>query len=359
MVSRGRADLMSHDRAISTVMDVSLALLIVSASVVLIGTALHDDESIDGERGAHAIQTVSGSTVTITYDLRAENEEGDATTDSEHYDHPDLDPDEVGELYEITTYGSATGLLGEASLSNLRIDGTRPFAYGYDVERSVDAAIRGRLVGGEGRTYVVATWEPYEGAGINGSATAGERPPLTTDVSSASMTVSGPIPEVDPATLAESFVDGEERMTGRSGVDDGFDVVAEDVAKVVVEGYFPPEATQYALESTLTERSVARYNYRTLADVAGVDLEAHITGPTPDAIAANEALRGEAGREEGLTALIADDLRESPAGERIEAAYDELDDDVPRREKVAHLESVFEEVVSTGTIDVTVQTWDQ
>ncbi|WP_255191039.1 DUF7284 family protein [Natronobeatus ordinarius] len=352
--------MVTDDRAISTVMDVALALLIVSTSVLLIGVYLHsDDESIGGDRGDHAIQTLSGSTVTITYDLRAENEAGNATTDSKHYDHPDLDPDEIGELYQITTYGSAADLLGEAALVNLQINDTKPFAYGYDVERSVDAAIRDRLVGSEGRTYAIATWEPYEGASINGTATAGDRPPRTADVSSSTMAVSSTVPPVEAKTLAESFVDGQERSASRSGIEDGFDLVGEDIAHATVEGYFPPEATQYTLESTLTENSMTLYNYRTLADATGADVEDHVTGTSPNAIAANEALAGTAGDDEGLAAVIADDMRDSPAGEQIEEAYAELDDDVPTEEKVEALESEFDAVVSTGTIKITVQTWDR
>ena len=121
-------------------MDVSLALLIISATVLLIGSALHsEDRSIDAERGDQAFQTLAGSTVTITYDVGAPNESGHAATDSENYDLPDnLDPTETGELYEVTTYGSALDLLGEAALTNVHVGDTELFAYSDDVERSVE-----------------------------------------------------------------------------------------------------------------------------------------------------------------------------------------------------------------------------
>ncbi|WP_276253867.1 DUF7284 family protein [Halomontanus rarus] len=341
-------------------MDVALALLLISASVLLVGIYLHgDDDSIDGERGEQALETLQGSTVTITYDVSAENDSGHAATDSDHYDLPDrMEPDDVGELYEITTYGSATALLGEAALTNLQADGTELFAYGDDVERSVEAAIRGRLVGSEGGVYAVATWEPYEGASINGTATAGDRPPRTGDVSSSTTSVSGTVPPADAERLADRFEFGEERATSRSGIHDGFDAVGQELAASVIEAYFPPRQTQYTLESTLTENAVTVYNYRRLAEVVGVDLEDEITGPTPDAFEANDVLRGEPRSEEGLGTLIAADLRESAAGEEIRTTYDGFGGGRLTEDERAELEATFEEVVSTGTIDITVQTWD-
>lgn len=355
--------MVTRDRAISTVMDVALALLIVSACVVMIGAYLQTDpDPIADDRGDRAIQTLSGTTVTITYDVRSENETGHAATDSDHYDHPDdPDSDDVGEQYETTTYGSTLDLLGEAALTNLRVSGTELFTYGYDVERSVEGAIQGRLVGTEGRTYAVATWQPYDGAGIDGTATAGNRPPRTADVSSATTTVSSGLPSVDPETLTESFLEGEDGTASRSGIDDGFDVVAEDIAGVLIEGYFPPTRTQYALESTRTENAIAVYDYRRMADAAGVDLEDRITGTTPDATEANAVLRGDAGDDDGLAAVIAADLRDSPAGEELRATYDEYGENPPPHEedeRERDLEETFEAVVSMETVDVTVQTWD-
>lgn len=335
-------------------MDVSLALLIISASVLLIGFYLASGtDSIDGDRGDHALETVLGSTVTITYDLSAPDEDGHVATDSEHFVITEnFDPDQVGELYEITTYGSAPDLLGEAALTNLRIDGEEPFAYGHDVEESVDGAVQDRLIGSRGRVYAVATWEPYDGASIAGRATAGSRPPASADISGSSTQVSGAVSSLGATTLASAFSFGEETATSRSDIEDGFDSVGYLLAEVMVEAYFPPEETQYALESTLTENAVTQYNYRTMAEAVGVDVDDEITGTTPSAFEANAILRGEAGGDDGLAAVIADDLRESPAGRELRETYDEAGDG-------AALETTFEEVVSTGTIDITVQTWDE
>ena len=350
-------NMVSRERAISTVMDVCLALLIISATVALVGVYLHDEtRSIDGDRGDQAMQTLSGSTVTITYDLDAPNETGHAATDSDNYELPEnLTPDDVAELYEVTTYGSATDLLGEAALSNLRIDGTELFAYGHEVERSVEAAIGDRLVGSEGSVYAVATWEPYDGAGINGTATAGTRPPATADVSSATTTVSSNVPAIEPDELAASF---DQDSPDGSGIEDGFDLAAEHVADAILEGYFPPAGTQYTLESSLSEQAVTLYNYRQVADAVGVDVDDRITGIEPDVVGANDRIADDPRDDEGLTALVADDLRNSSAGDEIQSTYDAFGGD-PDPDEQAELAETFERVVTPETIDVTVQTWDQ
>ncbi|AXR78330.1 DUF7284 family protein [Natrarchaeobaculum sulfurireducens] len=347
------------DRAISTVMDVSLALLIISATVLLIGTYVHTEtESIDSERGDHALQSLSGSTVTITYDISEPNEAGERATDSEHYEPlDDLDPDDVGELYEITTYGSAMDVLAEAAQTNLVINDTEVWAYGHSVEQSVDGAIQDRLVGSDGRTFTVATWEPYDGAAITGTATAGNTPPHTEDVSSASIEVSANPDSLEAEHLATKFEVGETASPGDS-IEDGFDAIGREIAETIIEGYFPPTQTQYTLESSLTETAVTLYNYRQLADVVGVDIDDSIRGPDANAAQANQVLlEGETADETGLEDFVADDLRDSPAGEEIRKAYDDLDES-PSDDETEAFEAVFDETIATDTVDVTVQTWD-
>lgn len=349
-------------RAISTAVDVALALVIVGAAAAVLATA-GGGEPVDADRADRAAESLAGTTVTVTYDLRAEDGDGRVATDDPVYELPaGMEPAETGAHHRITTYGPATHVLGEAALANLRIGGERPFVYGHELERSAEAAVLGRLVGSGERPYVVASWRPYEGASLGGTATAGEHPPRTADVSSATTTIDSGVPPVDAGTLAERFIEGEERTTDRSGIEDGFDAVGEEIAAATVEGYFAPEPTQYALESTLTERAVVVYDYRRLADAADAALDGHVTGSTPDAVEANAALVGDAGDDAGLAAVVAGDLRTGETGEEIRETYESFGDGpLPpdaEAERRAALEAAFEELVSTETIDVTVQTWE-
>lgn len=328
-------------------MDVSLALLIISACVLLIGIALHSgDDSIDHNRADRAYQTLSGSTVTVTYDMTRENESGHAPIDSEHFDAPPgMEPADSPELYRVTTYDAASALLAEAAVVNVEFDGQQPLAYATDVERSVDAAIQGQLIGADDSVYAVATWEPYENSSIRGRATTGERPSRTADVSSASATVSTTMAGADYEALAEAFYDERES----SG--DGVSGAAQEIATVIVEAMFPAAETQYTLESTLTENSVTKYDYRTLAVTIGDedlrdDVDDDITGTSPDAAAANAKL------SDAMAATIADDMRAHSISDELNRTHATTSH---RSSFVDDAAPILETYVSVETVDLTVQ----
>ncbi len=335
-------------RAISTVMDVSLALLIISATVLLIGVFLHaDDDPIDDDRGDRAYQTLSGSTVTISYNLTVENESGHAPIDSGYFSNPDgLDPKETPELYTITTYDAAPALLTEATLVNVTYDGDQPLAYADTVEDSVDAAIRGKLVGADDSVYAVATWEPYENASINGTATAGEQPPRTTDISSTSTTVSTSMAGAETEPLAETFYEGKETQG------DGVENLSLALSDRIIEAMFPIAETQYTLESTLTENAVTTYDYRKLAlafdDEDRVDdINESITGTKPNTEEANAELT------DALADSIEDDIVDDPIADDLNQTYAEHGGD--KEAFVAAAEPTITAYVSVETVDITVQ----
>ncbi|AEH37556.1 DUF7284 family protein [Halopiger xanaduensis] len=340
------------DRAISTVMDVSLALLLISASVLLIGVHLsRDDSSVDRDRGDRSYQTVTGSTVTITYDLRAENESGVAAVDeTDQFDVPDgYEPDEAPDAYRVTRYGPASGLLVEAAIVNVDYDGTRPFAYGHEVEASVDAAIQRQLVGADDSIYVVATWEPYEDSSFGGTATSGDRPAQSVAVSSASGTVSTTMAGADYEEIAAAYHEGQ-RTSG-----DGLEAAANALASTIIEAMFPVAETQYALESTRTENAVTTYDYRKLAlalDGAELrdDVNEEIVGSNPNAERANELLA------DALAETVAEDMHDHEISDDLERTYDELRPAPREDEFVAEAEPLLEEYISIETADLTVQT---
>lgn len=351
----------STDRGVSTVVDITLALLVVSASVLVLGSALYGpDESSREGHPEQALESMSATTSTIVYDLGEPNETGISTIESDTFDPPGNRDTTVSDgLYEVTTYGSSIGLLADAALANVGFDESDFFAYGSVYEDAVDSSIRVSHVGTADNVYAVATWAPYEGSSLDGTATTGQRPPPTADVSSVSTTVSSDVPGIDPETLAREFEREETSDVGTPLVDDdradGYDAVATVIAEAIVGGYFPLEDSQYALESSLTERSVAVYEYRQVADSVGVDIDDHVGERAPDAAAANETLVGEIDSDDGLSARIAADMRNGPIGEEIDRIWAESSTDTV----VDRLEKVFERIVSPETVDVTVQTWER
>ncbi|SFS66224.1 DUF7284 family protein [Halostagnicola kamekurae] len=365
----------STDRGVSTVVDITLALLVVSASVLVLGSALYGpDESPPEGHPEQALESMSATTSTVVYDLAEPNETGVSTIGSDTFDPPgNRDTTVSDDLYEMTTYGSSISLLADAALANVGFDESDFFAYGAVYEDAVDSSIRGSHVGTAGphigtegsdggtadNVYAVATWTPYEGSSLSGTATTGQRPPPTADVSSVSTTVSSDVPALDPETLAREFEREETSDIGTPLADDdgadGYDAAATVIAEAIVEGYFPLEETQYALESSLTERSVAVYEYRQVADSVGVDVDDYVGERAPHAAAANETLVGEIDSGDGLSARIAADMRNGPIGGEIDRIWAESSSDTV----VDRLEKVFERIVSPETVDVTVQTWEQ
>lgn len=339
------------DRAISTVMDVSLALLIISASVVLIGISLHsDDRSVDRDRADRSYQTITGSTATISYDLRVENESGVAAVDeTDQFDAPDgYEPDETPDAYRVTRYGTASGLLAEAAIVNVEYGGAKPYAYGYEVEASVDAAIQGQLIGADDSIYAVATWEPYEDSSFSGTATSGRRPPQSADISSASGTVSTKMAGADYGAIAAAYYEGQ-RSSG-----DGLEAAADALAAMIVESMFPVAETQYTLESTRTENAVTKYDYRKLALALGGeelrdDVDDEIVGTDANAARANELL------SDALAETVAEDMDDHEISDELVRTYGDLGPADGKDEFVTDAEPHLEEYISIETADLTVQ----
>lgn len=101
-------------RAVSTVMDVALAMLLISASVLLLGVYLHDadHDSHDPTQADRVAETLGGSTLSVQYDVSA-------VDDTDHYEEP---AGIVDHHYKRVDYGSALGLIADATVTNLEID---------------------------------------------------------------------------------------------------------------------------------------------------------------------------------------------------------------------------------------------
>ncbi|ELY52259.1 hypothetical protein C493_16464 [Natronolimnohabitans innermongolicus JCM 12255] len=317
------------DRAISTVPDVALALLLISASVLLLGLYLTaaDTNDVDESQPAQLAETLSGSTISAGYDL-------EAVTDSDHYE----DPEGVDER-QRTTYGSATGLLAEAAVANATVEGDPVLLYADSFTERVGASVESQFVGTDRRISVIAGWEPYRNASINGTSTAGGSPPPLEDVTTTTMTVSSGMPAVDSAALASRYA-----ATGE------IDALAEPIAAAIVRGYFPPERTQLALERQSLDRSVTVAQYLELADRIDCLDELELEADTDSPLERTDARAGDANEIliEGLTEPVADDLASGPIGAELEAIGDDEDE----------LETFFEEAIAPDSVDVTVYTWN-
>ncbi|MCQ4331943.1 hypothetical protein KM295_00285 [Natronomonas sp. F2-12] len=234
-------------RAVSTVLDVSVCLLLVGVAVTTLVFAVPGaDERSDSER-----DTVAKSIGTVTASVPA--------TDGRQ------------------THDTLAGHLTAAAIVGASYDGERVGASTYPdaVRRTVRRDI-------PERTHITARWRPYPEASLRGQLTVGPEPPSTADVSVNRW-------EIDSGL--------REPRSDRS-----FEAIAASFATAYLRRLFPPERTRIALVDARTaQRTAARY--RAVAGTLGVDIE--------DELADASSRRANERLADALTDRLESDLRES------------------------------------------------
>lgn len=322
-------------RGVSTVVDVTLALLLLGAAMVVLVTF-----SGAGDRGhepmetEYTTETVVASTMNTTYypeEALGQHYGGDVYEETD-YDRQDL---------KRVSHGPVVTQVADVAMTQVAFDRTalggdaggrteRLSRAAAEYHARVDEKLQARLVNVSFRTHVAAVWEPIEGGPIRGDAEVGPTPPAREDVSATTITLRSDVPAVrDEAVEA---VDSP----------DDFDVVAEIVAEEVVEGYFPELESQRALEGGGVDRDLTVYRYRSMADMLAIDgrdreaFETYLTRERANATAANKLLIAELAAQ--LTAYL-----EPASGPPANG---------PHGDATAAAASI-----TTGTVTVTVRTW--
>lgn len=243
-------------RAVSTVLDVAVCLLLVGAAVATLAAA---PQPSDRPHGARADSTV-GTVATVTTTVPAGGERRSHGTLAEH--------------------------LATAAVADARLDGAPVVETGYpgSVANETDA-LTGR------QASVTARWEPYPGAPLVGNVVAGEPPPPDADVAARTLTI-------------ESGVAVPESVGS-------FEGLARELADAYVAWLFPPERTYASLADARTaDRTTDLYGS------AAETLAADVRAPVADreVRAANDELAT------ALAARLTADLRERYATPRAAAA---------------------------------------
>lgn len=144
------------DRAVSTVLDVSVSLLLVGVAVLtLLSTPTPGSDPASG-RAEEVATTIAGTTATVRYEASGGTR---------------------------TVHGTHAGLLADAAVSN------RTPASGRRLRSAVAEATRPVLGGSGWRAQVVATWRPFEGADDAARVRVGRGPPDGVDLHAATMSV--------------------------------------------------------------------------------------------------------------------------------------------------------------------------
>jgi hypothetical protein len=225
-------------RGVSTVLDVAVCLLLVGAAMTTLAVGIPDE-------GRHAV----GDSTATDADVPARTL---ATVTSG-----------VSGPRNRTVHGTLADHLGRAAVSNTSLDGDPLSDSEYAGAVTVETAeTTGR------RVAVTARWEPYPGAPLRGTATAGRMPPAGADVAVTRHVLATGIdaPTTDP---------------------DSFGTLARALATAYVEWRFPPERTRTALVDERTASATAD-RYRAAAAPLGADIEAALA--EADTRRANELL---------------------------------------------------------------------
>lgn len=250
------------DRAVSTVVDASLFLLLVGVAVLtLVGAPTPTEDPAAGRD--HEVVTVLGSSTAQV------NVPRDASADDARSAH-----------------GTRAGLLAAATIGDASVDGVG-IAPEDGFRAAVANATRPTLAGEGWRAQVVAVWRPYPGAHVEGELRVGHAPPPRSDVHAATATVGSDLPSARE----------DARVAARDG---GYDAVADAIASAVVDGLFPPIETRAALADPAARNwSLARY--RAAGRAYGIEVgESAASGRIGEA---NRKLR------DAMSERIATDLR--------------------------------------------------
>lgn len=319
---RWRSRSSREHRGVSTVADVSLALLLLVAAMgVLVTFAETDQREHRPTDTDYTAQAVTGSTMNTSYTVTAAMEE--------YYQshHPADNPYEADDLRRVS-HGPIAAQVAAIAVANLTVDGERASRETVEYRRTLDEHLQTRLLGSRFETSVSAIWQPFDGANVRGGVELGQQPPPDADVSTTTITVSSDVPKararaVDAVTAAE---DGQ-----------AYSALAETVANATVAGYFPELETQRALERTGVDTHLTRYRYERLAIALGAnasvfDDEGWLAPSSANVTAANAYLA------ERL-AIVFESRLDELDGTRFESAADAA------------------RTVSTGTVTITIRTW--
>jgi len=287
-------------RAVSTVVDVTVFLLLVGAAAAVLSSNAAVEQPSTANPASRQAELLGTSTANVSYALDPPGSPPNWTTNATARHHR-------------TAGGTLAELLAAATMSGVGMDDRRLSTAGRGFERAVANSTRSRLVERDRLTAVRVHWEPYRGAPIDAKMRLGRRPPPSADVRAATLSV--PSPMADVSAKAE-----------RSAQTRGYDGVASVVARAVVNGLFPPERTRLARAGDYPANELTTARYRRLATLTDAG-ELRVTEESPETL--NDRV------QRALAAELSRDMR---------TRFDDP--------------TAAAETIRTGTVRITVRTWE-
>lgn len=238
-------------RAISTVADVTLCLLLVGGAIGTLvagtGTMQSGDSqpAASGNPAAEDAALLATTTATVNYSMAPATESPEEGVSFHRTEGP---------AFRRTAHGTLASLLSDAAVGNATVEDESLSHAGDEFERNLSSTVRDRLGRRGVRTSVHATWEPYPGAPVGGEIGVGEDPPRDVDVHAATLAVDSGVPSSD-------------QRARRAARTDGYRGVARVVADSIVRGLFPPDETRLALRGEYPVDTLTAQRYRRTARV--------------------------------------------------------------------------------------------
>lgn len=164
-------------RAVSTVLDVTVFLLLVGAAIATLTSPAPEPPASTADETAEQLAVTTWN-VTERHEART--------------GRPALARRDAG---------TAATLLARAAFANLTLDGQRLAPTTSDYRRAVRERLRRTVSWAPDRTHVTATWTPYPDAPLRGQTSAGPRPPRRATIGTATVRTPGP---VAPVTAQET-----------------------------------------------------------------------------------------------------------------------------------------------------------
>lgn len=240
-------------RAVSTVVDVTVFLLLVGGAIATLvgGTGAIPAEggnpSGNGNPAAEDARLLATNTATVNYSLAPATR---SPSDDRTFHRTG------GSAFERTAHGTLASLLADAAVAAAAVEERRLSHASEEFERTLESTVRERLDRRGVRTNVEAVWKPYPGAPLSGRITIGDSPPRDADVHAATLQVDSGIP-------------ASQERAGRGARTAGYQGVARVVADDVVRGLFPPRETRLALRGDAPVDALTAQRYRRTAELIG------------------------------------------------------------------------------------------
>ena len=260
----------------STVLDAAMCLLLVSAGAVTLvtvpdaggvespvdtgGERLSGD---DPDRADALATTLTTVTASVNYTLAPGARRASGT--SVAFPHTE------GPQFERTSRGTLAGLLADAAVAGVRVDGRRLDHTGDDFRRGVRARTL-ETVGAN--VQVVAVWRPVSDGPIEGRLVVGPDPPADRSVHASVVRV--------PTEFASVDREGERGTAPNAADGTPHERPAHEAATAVVTGLLPPAETRFALDGDYPVTALTRHRYHRLATLLGVDLDGSVTEEPAD-----------------------------------------------------------------------------